>query len=244
MHAILKPLAATVAAVMIVATPALAQVQERIPSLNASGEGYVMVVPDIAIVTIGVTTRAEAAREALDRNSAQTARVIAAIRTAGIADKDIGTSGFSVFPVYEERPPRADGEGGIAAMPKIVGYQVSNEVRVTVREIGKSGALLDQVVTAGANQISGIQFDVADPQAAADEALKKAIADAKRKAELMAAAAGVRIVRVLDISGGGGFPMFARAERAFDAAGGAPVPVMPGETRVQANANIIFEIAE
>ena len=105
------------------------------------------------------------------------------------------------------------------ALPKIVGYQVSNEVRVTVRDIGKSGALLDQVVTAGANQISGIQFDVADPQAAADEALRKAIADARRKAELMAAAAGVRIVRILDISGGGGFPMFARAEAAaFEAA--------------------------
>jgi uncharacterized protein YggE len=244
MHGLVKPVAAAFAAAMIVATPALAQMQERIPSLNASGEGYVMVVPDIAIVTIGVTTRAEAARAALDQNSAETARVIAAIRTAGVADKDIGTSGFSVFPVYEERPPRADGEGGIEAMPKIVGYQVQNEVRVTVREIEKSGALLDQVVTAGANQISGIAFDVADPQAAADEALKMAIADARRKAELMAAAAGVRIVRVLDISGGGGFPMFARAERAFDAAGAPPVPVMPGEARVQANANIIFEIAE
>ena len=244
MHGLAKPFAAALAAVMIVAAPAAAQVQERIPSLNASGEGYVMVAPDIAIVTIGVTTRAEAARTALDQNSAETARVIAAIRAAGVADKDIGTSGFGVFPVYEERPPRADGEGGIMAMPKIVGYQVTNEVRVTVREIGKSGALLDQVVTAGANQISGIQFDVADPQGAADEALKKAIADARRKAELMAAAAGVRIVRILDISGGGGFPMFARAEAAFDAGGAPPVPVMPGETRVQANANIIFEIAE
>jgi uncharacterized protein YggE len=100
------------------------------------------------------------------------------------------------------------------------------------------------VVTAGANQISGIAFDVADPQAAADEALRKAIADARRKAELMAAAAGVRIVRVLDISGGGGMPMFARAERAFDSAAPQSVPVMPGESRVQANANIVFEIAE
>lgn len=239
-----KSFAAALAVAVIVAAPALAQVQERIPSLNASGEGFVMVAPDIAIVTIGVTTRAAAARAALDQNSAETARVIGAIRAAGVADRDIGTSGFSVFPVYEERPPRVDAEGGITAMPKIVGYQVQNEVRVTVREIGTSGALLDQVVTAGANQISGIAFDVADPQAAADEALEKAIADAKRKAQLMAAAAGVRIVRVLDISGGGGFPMFARAERAFDAAGAMPVPVMPGETRVQANANIIFEIAE
>jgi len=243
MHAIVRPLAAAAAAVMILAGPALAE-SPRIPTLNASGEGYVMVVPDIAIVTIGVTTRAEAARAALDQNSAETAKVIATIRSAGVADKDIGTSGFSVFPVYEERPPRADGQGGIEAMPKIVGYQVQNEVRVTVREIGKSGALLDQVVTAGANQISGIQFDVADPQAASDEALKKAIADARRKAQLMAAAAGVRIVRVLDVSGGSGMPMFARAQ-SFDAMGAAPpVPVMPGETRVQANANIVFEIAE
>jgi hypothetical protein len=243
MHAIVRPLAAAAAAVMIVASPVLAD-SPRIPTLNASGEGYVMVVPDIAIVTVGVTTRAEAARAALDQNTAETARVIATIRSAGVAEKDIGTSGFSVFPVYEERPPRADGEGGIEAMPKIVGYQVQNEVRVTVREIGKSGALLDQVVTAGANQISGIQFDVAEPQAAADEALKKAIADARRKAQLMAAAAGVRLVRVLDVSGGSGMPMFARAQ-SFDAMGGAPaVPVMPGETRVQANANIVFEIAE
>ncbi|HET7714204.1 MAG TPA: SIMPL domain-containing protein [Bauldia sp.] len=243
MNRIVKPFAAAFAALTIFAVPAGAEVEPRIPSLNASGEGFVMVVPDIAIVTIGVTTRAETARAALDQNSAETARVIAAITGAGIEARDVQTSGLSVFPVYEERPPRADGEGGIVALPKIVGYQVQNEVRVTVREIGKSGALLDQVVSAGANQISGIYFDVSDPAAAADEALRKAIADARRKAELMAAAAGVRIVRILDISGGGSFPVF-RAERAaFDAA--APsVPVMPGETRVSANANIIFEIAE
>jgi uncharacterized protein YggE len=242
MHAIVRPVAAAFAALMIVTAPAMAQVQERIPSLNASGEGWVMVAPDIAIVTIGVVTRAETARSALDQNSAETARVIAAITGAGVEARDVQTSGFNVFPVYEERPPRIDEQGGMQQLPKIVGYQVSNDVRVTVREIGKSGAILDQVVTAGANQISGIVFDVADPQAAADEALRKAIADARRKADLMAAAAGVRIVRILDISGGGSFPVFARAERmAFDA---AAVPVMPGETRVQASASIIFEIAE
>jgi len=243
MHGIAKPFAAAFAALMIVAGPAAAQVQERIPSLNANGEGFVMVVPDLAIVTIGVTTRGETARAALDQNSAETARVIAAITGAGVESRDVQTSGFNVFPVTESRPPRVDDQGGIEEMPKIVGYQVTNEVRVTVRDVQKSGALLDQVVTAGANQISGIQFDVSDPQGAADEALRKAIADARRKAELMAAAAGVRIVRVLDISGGGGFPVFARME-AFDAAGAPPVPVMPGETRVHANANIIFEIAE
>ncbi len=245
MQAFTKPVvAAMFVALAFVSAPALAQMQERIPSLNASGEGYVMVAPDIAIVTIGVVTRSETARAALDQNSAETARVIETIRGAGVAEADIGTSGFSVSPVYEERPPHVEPMETVPAMPKVVGYQVSNEVRVTVREIGKSGAILDKVVTAGANQISGIAFDIADPQAAADEALRKAIADARRKAELMAAAAGVRIVRVLDISGGGAMPMFARAEAmAFDRAAPA-VPVMPGQARVQANANIVFEIAE
>ena len=243
MHAIARPVAAAFAALMIVAAPAIAE--ERIPTLNASGEGFVMVVPDIAIVSIGVTSRADTARAALDQNNADTAAVIGTIREAGVADKDIATSGFSVSPVYEERPPRADESGAIVEMPKIVGYQVSNEVRVTVRDIGASGALLDKVVSAGANQISGIAFDVANPQAPSDEALKNAIADARRKAVLMAEAAGVRIVRVLDVSGGGGFPMFARAEAmAFDSAGAPPVPVMPGEARVQANANIVFEITQ
>ncbi len=241
MHPIARPIAAAVTAFLVVAGPALAE--ERIPTLNANGEGYVMVAPDIAIVTIGVSTRGETARAALDQNNAETARVIEAIRAAGIADKDIGTSGFGLMPVYDETPQRP-AEDGMPQAPKIVGYQVDNGVTVTVREIGSSGALLDKVVTAGANRISGIAFDVANPQAAADAALRQAIADAKRKAELMADAAGVRIVRVLDVSGGGGMPMFARAERmVFDAAPQA-VPVMPGESRVQANANITFEIAE
>ena len=245
MNRIARPVAAALAATMIAAAPATAESEPRIPTLNASGEGFVMVAPDIAIVTIGVTTRAETARAALDQNSTETTRVIAEIRAAGVADKDIATSGFAVSPVYEERPPRAGGDdGGMIAMPKIAGYQVDNAVRVTIRDLEASGALLDKVVTAGANQISGIAFDVADPQAAADEALQKAIADARRRAELMAAAAGVRIVRILDVSGGGGMPMFARAERAFDAGAAPPVPVMPGEARVQANANIVFEIAE
>ena len=203
-----------------------------------------MVAPDIAIVTIGVTTRGETARAALDENSTETAKVIAEIRGAGVADKDIATSGFAVSPVYEQRPPRAGGDdGGVIELPKIAGYQVDNAVRVTIRDLAASGALLDTVVSAGANQISGIDFDVSDPKAAADEALRLAIVDARRKAELMAAAAGVRIVRVLDVSGGGGMPMFSRAV-AFDAAPAAPVPVMPGESRVQANATIVFEIAE
>lgn len=242
MHPITRPIAAAVAAVFLAAGPALAE--PRIPTLNANGEGYVMVAPDIAIVTIGVTTRAETARAALDQNNAETAKVIETIRAAGIADKDIGTSGFGVTPVYEPQPPERTGGDGMGEAPKIVGYQVDNGVTVTVREIGTSGALLDKVVTAGANRISGIAFDVADPQGATDEAMKAAIADARRKAELMATAAGVKIVRVLDVSGGGGMPMFARAERMDLSAAPQAVPVMPGEARVQANANITFEIAE
>src|SRR3972149_1271041 len=122
----MKALIAALAACLLVA-PALAQQAPGTPVLQANGEGEVMVVPDIAIVTIGVTSRGRAARDALDANSADLTKAIAAIRAEGVADKDIGTSGFSIYPVYEqpkENETRSE-------PPAIVGYQVSNEVRVT-----------------------------------------------------------------------------------------------------------------
>ena len=111
---------------------------------------------------------------------------------------------------------------------------------MTIRDIVQSGAILDKVVTAGANQINSIQFDISDPQKPADEALAAAIADATRKAKLMADAAGVRLVRILDINASSGVPMFARAEMRRRP---SMVPIMPGERQVTANANISWEIA-
>ena len=231
----MRALIAALAACLLV-TPALAQRAPESPVLQANGNGRVMVVPDIAIVTIGVTARGRAARDALDANSRDLAQVIAAVRVEGVADKDIATSGFSIHPLFADRK-----DGTPADEPaKIVGYQVSNQVRVTIREIESSGGILDKVVTAGANQVNGITFDIADRRAAEDAALQAAIAEARRQGAIMAAAAGVRLVRVVSVNGsaGGGGPVFARLEmKAMD------VPVMPGERAVTANASITWEIA-
>ena len=232
-------LAALAAAGMLAMVPSMVQADTSppVPQLQANGSGEVMVTPDIAVVTIGVTSRAAEASAALDANSADLARAIAAIRAAGIAEKDIATSGFSINPVYQ----RTDNQPSDRP-PEIVGYQVTNQVRVTVRDVAKSGSLLDAVVSAGANQVSGIAFDISDRKQAADDAIRAAIADARAKAELMADAAGLRLVRVLSLNAdenGGRGPIMA-----FDmAAKAAPVPVMPGERAVSANAQIVWEVA-
>ena len=239
-------------AVCLLATPALAQrgpqagVNDRAgppgfgqrqqpATLQASGDGSVLVVPDIAIVTIGVTTRGASAGEALRQNSTDLAAVIDTIRAEGVDDRDIGTAGFSVSPIYERRPDGARDD----QLPRIVGYQVSNEVRVTIRDIATSGGILDKVVVAGANQVNGIVFDIADRKAAEDAAIEAAIGEARRRGGLMAAAAGVRLTRILTVNanaGGGPQPVFARMEMAAD------VPVMPGEQAVTANASITWEV--
>jgi uncharacterized protein len=231
--------AAAFAVLLAFSVPAFAQQEPRIATLSANGAGSVSIVPDIAIVSIGVVSRAATAREALDGNNADLAKVIATIQAAGVKDTDIATSGFSVDPIYESNPPRIEGNA-LEQPPRITGYQVSNEVRVTIRNIAESGAILDKVVTAGANQINSIQFDISDQQKPSDQAVAAAIADAKRKAELMADAAGVRLVRILDINASSGVPVFARPEMRLAADG---VPVMPGERQVTANANISWEIA-
>lgn len=230
------------ATALALAIPALAPAgataaeADRMPVLNASGEGSVSVVPDIAIVTMGVTSRAGTANEALAANSASLAAVIETVREEGIEERDIATSGFSISPVYERQ--RADQI--TERPPSIVGYQVANQIRVVIRDIASSGGVLDRVVRAGANTVNGISFDVEDRQSATDAALADAIADARRKAEIMAEAAGVRLVRVVDISGGGnvGAPVLRAMAMAESA-----TPVMPGERQITANASVTWEIA-
>jgi uncharacterized protein YggE len=224
-------------AALLFAFPASAQMSPQVPTLSANGEGTAYVVPDIAIVSIGVTTRGATAAAALASNSADLAKVIDTIKGEGVAERDIGTSGLSIYPVYEQPQPM----DGVEPPPaKIVGYQVTNEVRVTIRDIAASGGILDKVVTAGANQVNGITFDNADRKTPADAALADAIRDATRQAEIMAEAAGVRLVRIVNVnaSSGGGGPVFARME-----AMSAAVPVMPGERAITANAGVTWEIA-
>ena len=230
---------AAFAAIVLASLPlAPAFADTPVAQLTASGEAAIGAVPDIAVVTLGVTTRAETARAALDENSTRLAATLESLKGAKIADRDIATAGFSIYPVYEDRPVRSDGT--VDPSPaKIVGYQVSNEVRVTIRDIAASGAILDAVVTAGANQVSGIAFDLSDRDTPADQALAAAVADARRKAEIMAKAAGVKLVRILSVQAGSNpAPVAYRADMAAFKA----VPVMPGESQITANATVTWEI--
>jgi len=164
-------------------------------TLRVNGHGEAHVAPDIARVQIGVTTEAATAQEALSQNTRQMNELVARVKELGIASKDLGTSGFSIGPRYAR-----DGHS-------IVGYQVSNGVTVTIRDIAKAGPLLDKVVSAGANQVSGISFDVSDSTALLTEARKQAVADAHAKAAELAAGTGTKLGPVLTIEEGGGGPI-------------------------------------
>ena len=209
---------------------------ETAPTLSANGEGTEMAVPDIAVVTIGVSSRARTAGEALAANNTEMEKVIAAIRGENIKDIDIGTTGFAVNPVYSNPPPQPD---GTSDQPQVIGYEVSNSVRVLIRDLNNTGKVLDRAINAGANQVGSINFQVDKPQPFRDKALASAIADAQRKGELMAEASGVRLVRILTVSASDGpQPMFDAVAYRAEA-----VPIMAGQQTIAASATITWEIA-
>ncbi|BCP54557.1 SIMPL domain-containing protein [Kaistia sp. 32K] len=219
----------------VVAAPAMAQQAPQPPTLTVFGDGIATAVPDIAVVTLGVVSEAPTAKDALAANATDMTAVISAITDAGIATKDIATSGLSVNPVYSD--PSKDPEG----RQQVTGYRVQNQVTVKIRDLAKSGPLLDKVVSAGANRVTGIDFDIDKAGALRDEAMKAAIAEARRKAVLMAEAAGVALgpIQSVQTSEGGGVPIF-RAQMAMKA--DVSTPVMGGEQQISANATIVYII--
>ena len=171
------------------------------PSIVISGTGVVTAAPDTGNLAAGVASEAETAADAARANSAAMQRVLDALDAAGIAKKDVRTEHFQVHPVYGDPMPAS------RERPRITGYRVSNQVTVRVRDLEKVGAVLDAVMGAGANEIAGISFSIADPTPLLDEARKRALADARRKAELFATTAGVGLGRLLELSeDGGGMP--------------------------------------
>jgi hypothetical protein len=221
------------AALAVLAGPALAEGASA--TISVTGEGSVDVVPDMATVTLGVTVSGDTAKAALDANSAALSAVIEKLKAAGIEDRDIQTSGLSLGPVYDY--------SSSGNPQQVLGYTASNMVTVRVRAIDTVGSVLDASVTDGANTLNGIAFGLTDPVPAADEARKAAVADARRKAELLAAAAGVELGPIVSISETQGFvPMPMMAGAAFDRS--AAVPVAAGEMSVGASVSMTFEIAQ
>lgn len=161
-------------------------------TITVSATGTAEAEPDRARITSGVTTEAKTAREALAANSEAMSKVITEIKAGGIDPKDIQTAAFNVEPVMDYSK---DGQP-----PVLRGYRVSNQVVVYVRELGKLGEILDKIVNAGANQIQGLTFEVSKEDTLKDEARKEAIANALRRAKLLAAAAGAEVGNVMQIS--------------------------------------------
>lgn len=205
--------------------------------IAVSGLGEVKTRPDMAIISTGVVTEGATAKDALAKNNSAMAAVIAALKAAGVAEDDIQTSNFSVSPKYPPYQPNQ------TAAPRIVGYTVSNQVSAAVKDLKKLGTILDTLVQSGSNQMSGISFDVAEPKPFLDEARKKAVADARAKAELYAAAAGVSLGKVVQISETGAvvppMPMFDKRAMATEA---ASVPIAAGQQTISANVSITYEI--
>ena len=217
---------------VVLISPALAA--DPVPrTLSMNGHGEVRTAPDVATVNAGVTTSAPTAAAALAANSSRMTGVFAALRKMGVAEKNIQTTGFNISPQYtngDNNNPR-----------RLTGYQVNNEVSVRLDDVSKLGAALDALVTAGANQMNGINFSIREPAPLLEKARAAAVADARARAETYAKAAGVTLGPVQSIHEAGAEPprpmykvMAMSAERS--------VPVAAGEESVTADVSIVWEI--
>jgi uncharacterized protein len=198
------------------------------------GEGSVHVAPDYAQIRGGVTTKGKTVKEATDANSKVMAAITAALLNAGIAQADIQTTQFSIQPVYA--PPQPQNE------PKLVGYNFSNQVTVTVRALGKVSEILDRMVDAGVTDVGNVSFLHSDPAKALDQAREAAVADARRKAELYAHASGFTLGRVAWLTEGSG-PMPPGPTPMFRAQASMAVPIAPGEDTLRVQITVGFDIA-
>lgn len=235
---ILAPLLVSAALVAPVPAPVAAQAQEEILArMSVSGRGEAVAVPDMATIRLGVMAQEETAAEALDATSQVAGRIIARLESFEIAARDVQTSGLSLQPVYT----RYDRDNG--KPPEITGFRASNQVTVRVRDLDILGDVLGAVTGDGANTLDGLSFDVTEEEPLLDEARRSAVADARRKAELYAEAAGVSLGRVLSIDEQGGarpMPMpMAEMRMAADS-----VPIAQGETGYSAQVSMVFEIIQ
>jgi len=209
---------------------------EWMPSITVTGRGEVQSQPNLALVSVGVVTQAKTAGEALTQNNAAMKRLIDTLKARGVEARDVQTSSFSVFPQYQQ-----DEQG--RQLPRIIGYQVDNQVQVRVRQIDRLGQVLDELVQGGANQVHGIGFSIAETAPLLDRARTEAMENARQKAELLARAAGVRLGRPLMIQEGSAAlppPMPMQRMMAAESA----VPIASGELSLEAQVTVSYAIEE
>ncbi len=235
-------LIAGLALIGLLAAPAPAQAQAQsaapaapaAPTISVTGTGSIEAVPDMAMIILGVSHEAESARAAMDAVSAAMAAVLARLAAEGIEARDIRTEAITLDPPrldYAPVPPRA-----------VSGFVARNSITVRVRALDSLGGVLDAALADGANSLRGLAFGVSEPGPLLDEARRLAVADARHRAEVLAAAAGLALGPVLEISEGGAvrpMPMM-RAEAAMAS---APVPIAEGEVSLSASVSVLFALA-
>jgi hypothetical protein len=221
-------------AIVLLGAAARAETPADFPAaISVTGEARISVAPDIAFVDAGVATDARSAREASDANNTAMAKVFAALKAANIDPRDIQTSRLSLQPQYA--PNRSSGP------TSITGYRASNRVTVRIHDVSKVAGVIDTLVGAGANDIGNVSFSVSQASQLLDDAREKAVADARRKAEIYAKAAGVTLGAPLSISEEGApQPVFRGKMVAGMAA--APTPIAQGEETLSISVSVSWAI--
>ncbi|MFP7672879.1 SIMPL domain-containing protein [Marivita sp. S0852] len=208
---------------------------DSVGQITVTGEGRVSAAPDMAVITIGASAEDKTAKVAMDKTSQVTGAILENLTQFDIAPRDVQTSDLSLRPVWDNRASGTD-------QPRIRAYSASNRVTVRIRNLDDLGAVLDAVLTDGANQLGGLSFTLSDPEPVLNDARIRAVADARARAELFAQAAGVELGALVSLSETGARTprpeMFSMA-RASDAG----VPVAQGETEIRAGVTLVYEIA-
>jgi uncharacterized protein YggE len=210
------------------AAPIAVRAADRL--VTVTGEGSIAVAPDAAVLRIGVSTQAKTAADASDANAHRMAAVLGAIKDSGVAERDVQTAWLSLQPQYDSSKPGA---------PHLIGFQVTNQVTVKVRDIKALPIMLDRAITAGANEMSGIEFIVSGQSKLLDQVRDQAIADAHRKADLYVKAAGGHLGHVVTITEEGAPPPMRPVVTAMRS---GAVPVAPGEQTLKASVTVSYAL--
>ena len=231
MKTLLLPLAA-----LAIAAPALADVTTTPitgTELDVQATGTSTRAPDIATIGAGVVTQAARAGDAMAANAKAMSATIAALKRAGVADRDIQTQSINLQPQYRY---------GDNQPPVLTGYQASNRVSVRIRDMAGAGGVIDALVASGANQIDGPTLSVEHPETALDEARAKALATARTRADLYAKAAGLTVRRIVRISESDGAPPIVRPMAMMAAKRADSTPVEAGEQELAVSLSVTFEL--
>lgn len=224
---------------LALAMPVYAAGNDNVSKIICNGEGKTTAAPDVVTITLGVETRNVSASVAAAENAKLMNSTINALLSAGLKKNDIQTSHYSLTTQTEENPVPAGATKNKTPPEFVATNQVTAKMNVT-ENIGK---VLDAATAAGSNNIVGISFDLRDPKPQMDKALANAVNDSRRKAEIMATAAGVKLGRILELSEGYGYTS-SNAPRAAFSLAAAPTPVLPGEMEITASVTIAYEITK